>query len=68
MTEESEMATSTAKGFGRLSNSGNVNPRGAHFILTTSTGKLAFLNNVVGVFEAEIDSGGNVTQKIWEWK
>ncbi len=68
MTEESEMATSTAKGLGRLSPPGNVKWRGAHFILTTSTGKLAFLNNVVGVFEAEIDLDGNVTEKIWEWK
>ena len=67
-TEESEMATFTAKGFGRLSHSGNVKWRGGHFILTTSTGKLAFLNNVVGVFEAEIDLDGNVTEKIWEWK
>jgi hypothetical protein len=68
MTEESEMATSTAKGFGSLSPSGSVKWRGAHFILTSSTSKLAFLNNVVGVFEAEIDAVGNVTEKIWEWK
>ena len=54
MTEESEMATSTAKGFGRLSHSGIVKWRGAHFILTTSTCKLAFLNNVVGVFELRL--------------
>ena len=68
MTEESEMATSTAEGFGRLSPSGSVKWRGAHFILASSTGKLAFLNTVVGVFEAEIDAEGNVTEKIWEWK
>ncbi len=68
MTEESEMATSTVEGFGRLSPSGNVKWHGAHIILTSSTGKLAFLNNVVGVFEAEIDAEGNVTEKIWEWK
>ena len=41
------MATSTAEGFGRLSPSGNVKWLGV-----ASTGKLAFLNNVVGVFEA----------------
>ena len=27
--------------------------------------KLAFLNNVVGVFESEIDK---VLEKVWEWK
>ena len=33
--------------------------RGSHFYRTTaSSGKLAFLNNVVGVFEVEIDRGG----------
>jgi hypothetical protein len=68
MTEESEMATSTVEGFGRRSISRNVKWHGAHFILTSSSGKLAFLNNVVGVFEAEIDSDGNVTEKIWEWE
>jgi hypothetical protein len=68
MTEVSEMAISTAEGFGRLSPSGNVKWHGAHFILRSSSGKLAFLNNVVGVFEAETDAEGNVTEKIWEWK
>jgi hypothetical protein len=68
MTEESEMATSTAEGFGRLSSSGNVKWHDAHFILTSSSGKLAFLNNVLGVFEAEIDAEGNEAEKIWEWK
>jgi len=35
---------------------------------TSSIGKLAFLNNVVGVLEAEMDMEGNFTEKIWEWK
>jgi hypothetical protein len=26
------------------------------------------LNNVVGLFEAEVDAEGNFTEKIWEWK
>lgn len=42
--------------------------RGSHFYRTSSNGKLAFLNNVVGVFESEIDVEGNGTEKIWEWK
>jgi hypothetical protein len=65
---ESEMATFRGEAFGRISSSGSAKWRGARFILTSSTGKLAFLNNVVGVFEAEIDAEGNVTEKIWEWK
>jgi hypothetical protein len=60
MTEESGMATSTAEG--------SVRWRGAHLMRSSSIGKLEFLKNVGGVFEAEIDREGNLTEKIWEWK
>ena len=69
MGGESEMATFRGEGFGRISSSGSVKWRGSHFYRTTaSSGKLAFLNNAVGVFEVEIDQEGNFTEKIWEWK
>lgn len=68
MAGESEMATFTAEAFGRISPSGSVKWRGAHFNRTSSSGKLAFLNNSVEVFEAEIDAEGNVIQNTWEWK
>jgi len=42
--------------------------RGSVFYKTSSNGKLAFLNNMVGVFEAETDQSGNGVVKIWEWK
>jgi hypothetical protein len=29
---------------------------------------IAFLNNMVGVFESEIDADGNFSEKLWEWK
>jgi hypothetical protein len=35
---------------------------------STTTGKLAFLNNMVGVFEYQTDEVGNSEGKIWEWK
>ena len=35
---------------------------------SSTTGKLAFLNNLVGVFEYEADETGNSEAKIWEWK
>ena len=35
---------------------------------STTSGKLAFLNNVVGMFEYETDEMGNSEGKIWEWK
>ena len=68
MDGESEMATFKGEAFGRISSSGNARWRGADFYMTKSSGKLAFLNNVVGAFEAEIDAEGNVTERVWEWK
>jgi hypothetical protein len=52
---------------GRFTASG-IKWRGAIFYRTSSTGKLAFLNNVVGLLEAEVDTEGTFTEKIWEWK
>ena len=68
MTEESELATYTGEGVGRVSSSGSINYRRSIFYSTSSNGKLAFLNNLIGVFESEIDTEGNFSEKIWEWK
>ena len=67
MAGESEMATFAGEGVGRITPSG-IRWRGAGLYRTSSTGKLSFLNNIVGVFEAEVDNEGNFTEKIWEWK
>jgi hypothetical protein len=29
---------------------------------------MSFLNNIVAVFEYEVDESGNTTAKVWEWK
>jgi hypothetical protein len=64
-----EMITYTGEGIGRFSSSGSVKWRGSVFFRTSSaSGKLAFLNNIVGVFESEIDADGNFSEKEWEWK
>jgi hypothetical protein len=65
---EPEMVTYTGEGVGRISSSGGVKWRGSIFSRTSSGGKLSLLNNMVGVFEAEIDADGNFSEKIWEWK
>jgi hypothetical protein len=67
MAGNSEMATLEGEGIGRISANG-VKWRGAIFYRTASTGKLSFLTNTVGLFEAEVDEEGNFTEKIWEWK
>ena len=63
-----EVATFTGKGFGRVDSSGNIKWRAGLFYQTKSTGKLGFLNNLVGVSENQVDPEGNVIDKQWEWK
>ena len=41
---------------------------GSVFFKSSNNGKLAFLNNMVGVFEYEILEEGTSKGKIWEWK
>ena len=63
-----EMATWTGQGIGRFIGSGKIRFAGSLFFSTASAGKLAFLNNLVGVFEYESDESGNTSSKVWEWK
>ena len=56
--EEPEMVTYTGEGIGR----------GSTFFRKSSGDKLAFLNNILGVFESEIGTDGNFSEKAWEWK
>jgi hypothetical protein len=64
-------ASWTGQGIGRFIDPGKVSFRGSLFYRTPSAsegGKLSFLNNIVGVFEYEVDGIGNCSVKIWEWK
>jgi hypothetical protein len=67
MAGESEMAAYTGEGVGSIIASG-IKWRAALFYRTSSTGRLASINNVVGVVEAEVDNEGNFSEKTWEWK
>jgi hypothetical protein len=67
-TEEGDIATSTGEGIGKSDASGVLKWVGAVFFETSSEGKLGFLNNIVGVFEAQVDAQGNFTDKTMEWK
>ena len=49
MAGESELATYTGEGVGRVSSSGSINYRRSIFYSTSSNGKLAFLNNLIGI-------------------
>src|SRR6476659_10491417 len=54
-----EMATWTGQGIGRFTSPGKIRFTGSLFFETSSTGKLALLNNLVGVFEYEKDDYRN---------
>ena len=80
--EEPEMVSFTGEGIGRLGTGGSTKWRGSVFTRkqyysktsgqtpSSSEGgvKLSFLNNMVGLFESEIDAAGNFYEKAWEWK
>ena len=68
MTKDGEVITWTGKGIGRFTGAGSMSWRGALFFHTQSKGKAAFANNMVGMFEYEIDAMGNQTGRVWEWK
>jgi hypothetical protein len=72
MTKDGSNETATWTGQGIAHYSGRKRRDvGSVFCSTsssTTTGKLGFLNNVVGVFEYEVDENGNSGGKIWEWK
>ena len=65
-----EIAKWTAQGIRELivKENGKSLFRGSAFYLTVSKRKLAFLNNSMTVFESEVDSTGNISNKEWEWK
>jgi hypothetical protein len=67
-TKDGELATWTGQGIGHFTSDGTIVFRGSLFFTTTSTGKLAFLNNMVGMFQYQVDLSGNISAKVWGWK
>ena len=64
---DDEMATVKAQGISKLKGSSKV-VSGSNFYRSSKTGKLSFLNNLVGIHEASVDNDGNILYKVWEWK
>jgi 5-keto 4-deoxyuronate isomerase len=64
---DDEMATVKTEGISKLKGSSKV-VSGSNFYRSSKTGKLSFLNNLVGVHEAAVDNDGNILYKVWEWK
>jgi hypothetical protein len=65
---DGEIATWTGSGIGKFTGQGKIRFHGPLLYRTLSTGKLAFLSNLVGVYETQIDENQNFAYKVWEWK
>jgi hypothetical protein len=70
-TEGGDFASWTSKTVGSLALEGNIKVHGVTFWSTppsSTTGELAFMNGVIGLFEMEIDRQGNLSVTEWEWE
>lgn len=67
MGEGGEMATWVGQGVGTVKEGGAVNYRGAVYYQTSSE-VWSRLNSVAAVFEFDVDSEGNSSAQLWEWK
>jgi hypothetical protein len=68
-TKGGEVVTWTGQGIGHFMQDGKLRFHGSLFFSTNSTtGKLAFLNNMVGIFHYEVDTAGKTIANVWEWK
>jgi hypothetical protein len=45
-----------------------TNYQGASAYSTNSTGKLSFLNNMLGIYKGETEETGNFVLREWHWK
>ncbi|HKG72163.1 MAG TPA: hypothetical protein VKA87_09690 [Nitrososphaeraceae archaeon] len=50
-----------------MNSDGSGSGTGVVFFSTNSTGRLAFLDNMVGINDSEFSQGGG-TIRVWEWK
>jgi hypothetical protein len=67
-TEGGGVATWTNQVVGNITPEGTIITRGVGIWSTPSTtGELAFMNNMITVFEVQIDMEGNLSAKEWEW-
>lgn len=67
MTPDGDAVTWEGYGKGRFTTGGKISWRGTLHYHTTSE-RLARLNDVVGMFENDVDESGKMTGAVWEWK
>ena len=64
---EQENATSTFVGISRITADGPEGGTDVVFFNTNSTGRLAFLDNMIGTMQSEFSPGGGII-RAWDWK
>jgi hypothetical protein len=68
-TEGGEVATWTNEVVGNFTSEGTIITRGVGFWSTPpTTGELAFMNDMITVFEVQIDMEGNLSAREWAWR
>lgn len=67
-TKDGEIATYTGQDLGITDKNGTDTYRGILIFQTDSDGKLAFLDNLIGLYEYKYWSNGTNSGIIWEWK
>lgn len=65
-TQEGSMATYTQQASGEITADGRVIFRGSMFFSSSTPGELAFLDNLVGIYDYESDLAGNAKRIVWE--
>jgi hypothetical protein len=67
-TQSGDVATWTNRVVGSLTPEGTIITRGVGIWSTPSTtGELAFMNNMITVFEVQVDREGNLSAREWQW-
>ena len=68
-TQGGDVATWTNQVVGSITPEGTIITRGVGIWSTPSTmGELGFMNNMITVFEVQIDREGNLSAREWEWR
>ncbi len=68
VNNSSEKATYTFQEIGQPASDGTIKGNGAAFFGSNATGKLAFLNNIVVMYQNQIDKAANSNLVAWKWK
>ncbi len=68
ITTDGEIATYTGHDLGITDKNGTQTYHGIQIFQTDSKGKLAFLDNLIGLYEYKYWSNGTNSGIIWEWK